>query len=106
MTFKEYQEGALNTWRHDQTYVDQIVNASLGLGEVGEVQNIIKKVFFHNKQDSLWHEKVADELGDVLYYIAILANKIGLSLEEIAELNNEKLSSRYPDGFKDGGGIR
>lgn len=71
---------------------------ALGLtGEAGEVADYIKKVLFHSHQ--LSKEKLAEELGDVLWYLTYLTNISGYSLSEIAELNIEKLEKRYPEGW-------
>ncbi|MBT4003241.1 MAG: nucleotide pyrophosphohydrolase, partial [Chloroflexi bacterium] len=45
------------------------------------------------------NEEIAEELGDVLWYLAEAATSCGLDLSEIAQNNVEKLKSRYPDGF-------
>ena len=44
-------------------------------------------------------QEIAEEIGDVLWYCAELASGINRSLDEIAEMNIEKLRKRYPDGF-------
>ncbi|QAA35234.1 nucleotide pyrophosphohydrolase [Clostridium manihotivorum] len=74
------------------------MNGALGLGgEAGEVQDYIKKVLFHGHK--LDKEKLKEELGDVLWYIGYLAYIQGMTLEEIAIANIEKLLLRYPNGF-------
>ena len=71
---------------------------SLGLGgEAGEVQEHIKKHLGHGHD--LDADKVATELGDVLWYVAALASALGLSLEDIANANLTKLMERYGGGF-------
>lgn len=45
------------------------------------------------------HEELANELGDLLWYLTLAADAIGVPLEEIAQKNVEKLRRRYPDGF-------
>lgn len=75
-----------------------LVNGALGLcGEAGEVADIVKKHKFQgHKLDAA---KVAEELGDVLWYVAITARAIGYDLDLIMEMNIAKLHARYPDGF-------
>lgn len=76
----------------------RLTNFSLGLaGESGEVCDLIKKALFHGH--GLHAEKIKEELGDVLWYVAMIATTMGMSLNEIAEENIAKLSRRYPNGF-------
>lgn len=71
---------------------------AIGLaGECGEVCDYIKKAIFH--QHGFNKHKLADELGDVLWYVAALAQTAGLSLSDIMEQNIAKLKIRYPDGY-------
>ena len=99
-TFTQYQKAALRTanrgaWRSEN---DQLNNAALGLsGEGGEVADIVKK-FLYQGHD-LEKDKLKDEAGDVLWYLALLADALGLTLEQIAERNIEKLEKRYPVAF-------
>lgn len=66
-------------------------------GEAGECIDVLKKHLF---QDHWFdREHLAKELGDVAWYLAISADAIGYTLEEIFQMNVEKLKSRYPDGF-------
>ncbi len=77
---------------------DRVVNAALGLsGESGEVCDLLKKHFGHGHE--LNEEKLAEELGDLLWYVAEMASAFGLSLGEIAAGNIAKLRKRYPEGF-------
>lgn len=75
-----------------------VLNASLGLsGEVGEFNDMIKKWIFHNKPLDEVH--LQKELGDICWYIALMAESFGWDLEEIMEKNIDKLMARYPEGF-------
>ncbi len=72
--------------------------AALGIaGEGGEVVDLIKKAKYHGH--TLSPEEVAKELGDLLWYLAAMADGIGWTLADVARLNVEKLRERYPDGF-------
>lgn len=83
----------------------RLCNWSLGLcGEAGEFSELVKKHVFHGKD--LDPDKAAKELGDVLWYLAVVAKELGFSLQDIAKENIAKLAARYPEGFKEGGGIR
>lgn len=66
-------------------------------GEAGEVINLLKKVIGHGHEFST--ERLADELGDALWYIAVCADSAGISLDAIMVHNLDKLEKRYPNGF-------
>jgi NTP pyrophosphatase (non-canonical NTP hydrolase) len=71
---------------------------AIGLaGEAGEVADIIKKGVFH--QHGLNIDKVAEELGDVLWYTAALCSTLGLDMSKVMENCIEKLKMRYPNGY-------
>ena len=75
-----------------------IVNATLGLsGEVGELNDMIKKWIFHNTR--LDKEHVKKEIGDVMWYVAMMCESFGFSLDDVMQTNVDKLIARYPDGF-------
>ena len=100
MNLREYQLAALRTWSPDPDQTRRVLNACLGLsGEVGEVTEPLKKHFFHGK--SLDVGEFGKELGDVLYYISVLANEYGLDLEDVARANIRKLEKRWPNKFGD-----
>lgn len=99
MNFNDYQELAERTARQSHGTTDErFANFGMGLsGEAGEVTDYLKKIVFHGHEFD--PEKLEKELGDVLWYVAAIATTAGLSLEEIAVLNIEKLRKRYPSGF-------
>lgn len=66
-------------------------------GEAGEVAELVKKGIFH--QHGLDMEKLKDELGDLLWYVAGLCSTLGISMGEVMEANIEKLKNRYPHGY-------
>jgi NTP pyrophosphatase (non-canonical NTP hydrolase) len=69
---------------------------ALGLsGECGEVTELIKK---HLRDGNLESLKIGEELGDVMAYVAILADFYGFTLEEIAQINIEKNKRRTEEG--------
>lgn len=95
MTINEYQNLALETAIYPKKY--KIIYPALGItGEAGECSDKIKKVIRDNNGEFTEEKKqeIAKEIGDVLWYCATLANDIGYSLDEIANLNIEKLQSR------------
>jgi NTP pyrophosphatase (non-canonical NTP hydrolase) len=75
----------------------------LGLvGETGEVAEKLKKSLRDGA--TFDNDGVKKELGDILYYLAVTANCIGSNLQEIAEINMEKLNSRKERGVLQGSG--
>jgi NTP pyrophosphatase (non-canonical NTP hydrolase) len=95
MKLNEYQELSARTAnKHD----NEEVNYALGLtGEAGEYADMIKKQYFHGHEAQTEEKK--KELGDLLWYVSQSARAAGLTLEEIAVGNIDKLKRRYPDGF-------
>lgn len=105
MNFNEYQLACRRTANPNLTVKESLINWALGLaGESGEYIELVKKEFFHKRPYTL--EEAKKELGDVLYYLAQCAHSNGLTLDDIAQANVEKLKARYPNGFEEGGGIR
>lgn len=97
MNLNEYQALAQRT-SSTRCPSDKIENGILGLcGETGECADLLKK--FYYQMHDLDKEKLAEELGDVLWYVAELSAGLGVKLDEIAERNIAKLQTRYPDGF-------
>jgi NTP pyrophosphatase (non-canonical NTP hydrolase) len=78
----------------------------LGLGEAGEVQGKIKKVI-RDDYGKVTPEKmsaICAELGDVLWYVARIADELHIPLSEIADDNLRKLKSRHERGVITGSG--
>ena len=97
MTMNDYQRMARRT-ALTKRKSDKMEEALLGLaGEVGELCDHYKK-FKHQGHD-LDYNHMAEEAGDVLWYLAEIADALGLTLEDIARRNIDKLRKRYPDGF-------
>ena len=82
----------------DEQHLGGIFNACLGLsGEVGEFNDMIKKWVFHEKELDMEHAK--KEMGDVLWYVAMMCESFGWNMDEIMQMNVDKLKARYPEGF-------
>ena len=95
MRLNEYQHEAQRTAGDIRLEV-----VGLGLaGESGEVADVIKKFVAHGHDLDV--HKLSEEAGDVLWYLAILASRLGTTLEHIAASNLRKLERRYPDGFSE-----
>lgn len=98
MNLNEYQVLAQRTCNITQLHSSKIENGILGMcGESGECSDILKKYLFQGHE--LDREKLAEEVGDVMWYVAETAAGLDMTLEEIAERNIAKLKARYPDGF-------
>lgn len=105
MDLDDYQEAARRTAIYAEHH--RVIYPALGLAsEAGEVAGKVKKVlrdqggdFAHAPTDAL-----KDELGDVLWYVAVLAGDLGLSLDQIARDNLAKLQSRLARGRLGGAG--
>jgi len=98
VTLDEYQHQALRTAAHVRPDRDGWAMASMGLaGEAGEVVDELKKHLFHGH--AYRRDALIRELGDVLWYAAVLAHLAGASLDEVATANVLKLRERYPAGF-------
>lgn len=109
MNLNEYQDWAESTAIFNSAF-DVIYPALKLAGEAGEVAEKVGKVLRdqgNTDLDVYTEAAIALELGDVLWYVAILANRIGYSLEEIAQLNIDKLSDRkYRNVIKGSGDNR
>ena len=79
----------------------RLLCAAIGLaGEVGEFNEIIKKALFQGRElneDTITHMK--KELGDVMWYVAQGCMALNTTIDEIIDMNEEKLRERFPDGF-------
>lgn len=95
MTGNNYQRKAMRT---ATLKCRDMANAALGLaGEAGEVADEVKKCLYQGRE---WDpEKIIEELGDVLWYVALTADMLDVPLDFVMEYNLDKLQKRYPDGF-------
>jgi len=105
MQMNDYQEQAKRAAVYPKVG-GNLEYATLGLvGEAGGVANKVKKI----QRDRLLlnselREAIADELGDVLWYISACANELGYTLDGIAELNLSKVERRLANGTLGGSG--
>lgn len=103
MDAKQYQLEAARTLIDEPGFeIDgksmMLIWYSVGLsGESGEVAELIKKGILH--QHGLDHEKLANEIGDCLWYLAGLCTLLHMNMENIMQVNIHKLKLRYPNGF-------
>lgn len=97
MNFNDYQQQALTTALTSDDDFKDMMHWVLGLnGEAGEVAEKLKKIIRDKNgviSDSDKQE-LAKELGDVLWYLAVFANDLGVSLDKVATTNLQKLADR------------
>lgn len=106
MDCDEYQRAAMRTAR-DKHAPDEFMHLVLGLvGEAGEVAEKVKKLVRDKGSDlaQLDRDDMAAELGDVLWYTAVLANFLDLSLSEVTQKNIDKLADRQRRSVLGGSG--
>jgi len=118
-TFKEYQKEAvklkisLNKFKElhpdipkDVIEILAIAYDGLGLGEAGEVQGKIKKIIRDNggiiTPEAV--DGIKDEIGDTLWYLTSMCGNLGITLEDVAKANIEKLHDRRARGVLGGSG--
>lgn len=105
MDFTDYEEIIADFARYPakgEQRVESLTYCALGLtGEAGEYSEKVKKLI----RDGVFDKEAAGkELGDVLWYLTRSANELGYSLQEIAKMNVEKLTSRQQRGVLHGSG--
>ncbi|MGB4759574.1 MAG: nucleoside triphosphate pyrophosphohydrolase family protein [Candidatus Saccharimonadales bacterium] len=110
MTFDEYQKQALTTAYTHPEYVDTLMGKTIWAmgvaGEAGEVVEKWKKIVAY-KEGKISDDDMAElakELGDVVWYIAVMAHSLGLSFDEIMQQNVKKLQDRQQRNVIKGAG--
>lgn len=105
MTTEEYQELADLTDCKYQHYnrvndvdIQRLLHAAVGLcTETGEFQDQLKRHIFYGKD--LDKVNLKEELGDILWYVALACNTLDIQMSEVMEKNIVKLKIRYPEKF-------
>ncbi len=102
MRLNEYQELAEETEQHteakhftDELSVSQMISLLGLVGEVGSLMAEFKKRLRDREAHAHFRDRLAEELGDILWYLASVASKAGLSLEDIAIRNLDKTRDRW-----------
>lgn len=106
MDLNDYQRAALRTAAPRDKH-NELFHLLLGLvGETGEIAEKAKKIVRDRDSDfSTWdREDLKKELGDTLWYVAVIADHFGLGLAEVAEANIAKLADRQRRGVLGGAG--
>lgn len=105
MDFKEYQKIAHETAIYNDD--DAIIYTTLGLAnEAGEVAGKLKKYIRGDELPEFicWDDLIAEELGDVLWYLAECCTAWGIDFDLLASNNAKKLASRAERGVLKGSG--
>lgn len=93
---KEYQDLCKVTAKKFKTDEHEILTWGLGIaGEAGDVASCIKKTFAHDNDQ---RHGIKENIGDTLWYAAMICNFFGWNFQEILQENITKLKQRYPDG--------
>ena len=105
MEVKEYQDKALSSAIYKKEH--SIIYPTLGIsGESGEIAEKIKKVL--RDKDSVFSDEtkleIAKEIGDVLWYCNALSRDLGFTLEQVMQMNIDKLESRVQRNLISGNG--
>lgn len=99
MDFNQYQELARRTQNPKLTQHERLMHALHGMAsEVGEIHGIYQKTYQGHMLDV---EKVIDEMGDLCWFIAELADVLAIPLNGVPKHNITKLAKRYPEGFSE-----
>jgi NTP pyrophosphatase (non-canonical NTP hydrolase) len=99
MTLDEYQRSALRTVNPALAANERLLDAAAGLAEeAGEVLGLVRKQAFQGRDPG--RARYVEELGDVLWCLAVTAESLGISLDEVAQRNLGKLAERHPSGFR------
>jgi len=100
-SFDDFQRSALRTTNPALTPDERLLDAAAGLAEeAGEVLGLVRKRVFQQRETSA--ERFVEELGDVLWCLAVTADTLGISLGDVAAANVRKLEQRHPRGFRAG----
>lgn len=93
-----YQRAATRTINPALDDAQRLLDAAAGLAEeAGEVLGHVRKHVMQRRP--LDRDAVVKELGDVLWCVAIVSATLGVSLSDVARVNEEKLRERHPNGF-------
>lgn len=108
MKLSDYTQSVLSTespidtaliTRASQNDALRLLHSGLGLcTESGEFVDALKKHIFYGRP--LDRNNLKEELGDIVYYIALAADELNVDLDKLLQSNILKLKSRYPEGYK------
>lgn len=79
--------------------LSQLLHYSMGV--ITESTEIVFALGKAVKTGEIDKVNLSEEIGDIMFYLAVMATRLGFSLENIMEVNNKKLKKRYPNKFED-----
>ena len=95
MSLDDYQKAAARTLNARLDNQERLLDAAAGIAEeAGEVLAHVRKHLYQGR--ALNRDRLAEELGDVLWCVAAVATVCEMNLSEIAEQNQRKLLARHP----------
>jgi NTP pyrophosphatase (non-canonical NTP hydrolase) len=95
LTLNEYQKSAARTLNARLSDQEKLLDGAAGIAEeAGEVLAHVRKHLYQGRE--LDRERLAEELGDVLWCVAAVATMSGVDLSDIARRNQQKLAARHP----------
>lgn len=98
MTANDYQMQAKRTMSDTMTRAEAELHALHGMvGEIGELHSLYQKVYQGHIFDA---DHAKKELGDLMWFIAEYCTANNWSLEDVMQMNIDKLMARYPEGFE------
>jgi NTP pyrophosphatase (non-canonical NTP hydrolase) len=106
MELRTYQAAAVATDQLPAGSENDVIVPLLGMaGEVGSLLVAHKKFLRDGPSHRLFNDEVAEELGDILWYLSNIASKFGLELDDIAAANLRKTRERWPAPRPEGSGL-
>ncbi|MBU0648330.1 nucleoside triphosphate pyrophosphohydrolase family protein [Patescibacteria group bacterium] len=97
MNLKDYQNLCKRTTQDYGSRKEEILMWGLGIaGEAADTASCIKKTYGHDNDQILG---IKENLGDTMWYIAMICNFFGWNMEDVCQENIDKLKKRYPQGF-------
>ncbi len=97
INLRDYEEAAARTINPALDDEHRLMDAAAGLSEEsGEVLGLVRKHLYQGR--ALDRARLVEELGDALWCLAMTARSAGITLDEVAAANIEKLRRRHPDG--------
>lgn len=100
ITMREYQTAALRTAKDMGSLQQNLIHAALGItSEGGRITGLVQGACVYGKEVNI--AALMEEAGDVLWFLSLLAQCIGVTLEDVAKENIRKLKLRFPQGYSD-----
>lgn len=103
MNANDYQRLAVRTAKIYPTQGENLNHVALGiLTEAGEIGTTVKRHVIYNKPiTEEMHENLVEELGDLVWYVALACYALGVEFATVLKMNIEKLQVRYPNAYSD-----